>query len=104
MKTLHLVLTHHWFDQTTKSKDPKRIEYRSMTTLETKGPNRGMPTRTRWYKLIYEQREKISRVRFARGYTKTTATFAVSKIDIGPCPIPGWAGDYIRIHFTDLPQ
>ncbi len=87
--TLHLVLTHHWYDETTKAVDPKRIEYRAMSP--------------RWMVLIYERRHLIQFVRFARGYTKTTQTFAVSLIDIGPCPIPGWDGDYIRIHFTEKP-
>ena len=87
--TLHLVLTHHWYDETTKAENPKRIEYRAMTP--------------RWMKLIYGRRFLIGSVRFARGYTSTTTEFRVTHIDIGPCPIPGWDGDYIRIHFTDQP-
>jgi hypothetical protein len=87
--TLHLTLKHHWYDETAKEKDPKRIEYREKTE--------------RWMKLIYDRRARIERVRFSRGYTKTTAEFTVIHIDLGPCPIPGWAGDYIRIHFSDIP-
>lgn len=85
--TLHLVLTHHWFDESTNPVDPKRTEYREMSA--------------RWMRLIYERREQITHVRFARGYTKTTQTFSVTLIDIGPCPIAGWTGDFIRIHFTE---
>lgn len=83
---LHLVLTHHWYDETAAGH--KRIEYRCM--------------KPRWMRLIYERRDMIKRVRFSRGYTRTTQTFAVDKIDLGPCPIPGWSGQYFRIHFSDL--
>lgn len=40
-------------------------------------------------------------VRFARGYTSTTAEFTVTHIDIGPCLLPGHEGQRIRIHFTE---
>lgn len=87
---LHLVLTHHWYDETVKATDPKRIEYREITP--------------RWMQLIYGRRDSIRRVRFSRAYTKTTATFAVTKIDMGPCLIAGWDEPrYIRIHFTEEP-
>ena len=85
--TLHLVLTRHWYDETAAGR--KRIEYRAMSP--------------QWMRRIYEARASIQLVRFARGYTKTTQLFAVTLIDIGPCPIPGWSGDFYRIHFTDLP-
>lgn len=81
--TLHLVLTHHWYDQTESGE--KRIEYRYPSP--------------RWMEQIWERRDHISAVRFARGYTSRTITRPVERIDIGPCPIPGWGGDYIRIHF-----
>ena len=87
--TLHLVLTHHWFHETTKPIDPKRTEYRNMTE--------------RWMKIIYARRDSLKFIRFARGYTKTTATYAISHIDLGPCPLPGWEGtDRIRIHFEEI--
>jgi hypothetical protein len=87
MKTkLHLVLTYHWFSETVSGR--KRVEYRKMTP--------------RWMRLIYERRDEIAFVRFARGYSSCMATYAVTNIDIGPCPIPGWDGQYFRIHFTDI--
>lgn len=86
---LHLVLTRHWYDETTKATNPKRTEYREITP--------------RWMKLIYERREQLKRIRFARAYTTTTAMFAITSIDIGPCLIPGHTGERIRIHFTELP-
>ncbi len=91
--TLHLVLTHHWYDETASGR--KRVEYRSLLDPETRKPSI-------WYGRIWLKRHMIDRVRFARGYTPTTQTFAVTKIDIGPCPIPGWSGDFYRIHFTDI--
>lgn len=87
--TLHLVLTHHWYDETVKAGDPKRIEYRKVTP--------------RWLKLIYDRRDIITGVRFSRGYTSTIRIYRVTGIDIGPCPISGWAGEFIRIHFEDMP-
>lgn len=81
---LHLVLTHHWYDQTESG--AKRTEYRAMTE--------------RWKRQIWERRDRITAVRFGRGYTSRTLTRSVESIDIGPCPIPGWAGDYYRIHFS----
>ena len=80
---LCLSLTFHWFDQTLTG--GKRIEYREKTP--------------RWMTQIFDIREQLKHVRFSRGYTKITLTYAITKIDIGPCPIPGWDGDYIRIHF-----
>lgn len=86
--TLHLVLTYHWYDETASGR--KRIEYRAMTP--------------KWMALIYERRDTIKRVRFSRGYTKAVQEFAVELIDIGPCPIHGWTGNYFRVHFSDLPK
>jgi hypothetical protein len=84
-KRLHLVLTFDWFDQTDIGW--KRVEYRKMTP--------------RWKKLIWDIRDEIKTVRFARGYTADTREYNVHKIDIGTCPIPSWDGEYYRIHFSD---
>jgi hypothetical protein len=81
--TLHLVLTHHWYD-VTESRN-KTIEYRAITP--------------HWDKLIWKRKDRIKYVRFQRGYSKQTMTFHVTHIDIGPCPIEGWDSDYYRIHF-----
>jgi hypothetical protein len=85
---LHLVLTAHWYDETVRG--AKRIEYRDITE--------------HWLKRIWERRDKITHVRFSRGYTKTAQTFRVRKIDLGRCPIPGWDGAYYRIHFLQNDQ
>ena len=83
---LHLVLTGHWWDET--AHHGKRVEYRKITPY--------------WRKRILDKADQITSVRFARGYTSTVNTYAVDKIDVGPCPIEGWPGDYIRIHFSEL--
>ena len=83
IKPLYLVLTHHWYDMTETR--GKRIEYRDMT------PN--------WKAKIWDKRDALTRVKFARGYTKRTMTFDIVKIDIGPSPIAGRDGTYYRIHF-----
>jgi hypothetical protein len=95
--TLHLVLTFHWFDETAAGRKP--IEYRTMTTVPKKGPNKGRRIPSRWMREIWDRRDRITAVRFARGYTSNVLPArAVTLIDIGPCPIPGWSGDFIRIH------
>ena len=82
---LHLVLTFDWYDETVEGQ--KRIEYRVMTE--------------RWKKQIWDRRDEITHVRFARGYTATMKTFEVVKIDKGDCPIHGWDDKYFRIHFRE---
>ncbi|MEI6165907.1 MAG: hypothetical protein WCS52_01815 [bacterium] len=82
---LHLVLTHHWFDEIAEGR--KFVEYRAPSE--------------RWMRLIYSRRSEIIHVRFARGYTKQTMLFPVRLIDIGKCPYEGWQGNFIRIHFDD---
>ena len=84
MVLLHLVLTYHWYDETAHGS--KRVEYRAMTP--------------RWRKLIFDKRDEITHVRFARGYTATMQTYEVEKIDVGSCPIDGWNDQYYRIHFS----
>ena len=86
--TLHLILTFHWYDLTVSG--AKTIEYRAMSE--------------RWRKLIWDRRDQITHVRFARGYTSTMQTFRVHWIDMGSCPIPGWDGTYYRIHFGPNPK
>jgi len=89
---LHLILTKRWYDETTSGN--KRIEYRAMTKVC------GLPSK--WKSAIWNQREDIKTVTFHRAYTSVVSVYRVAKIDIGPCPIPGWIGDYYRIHFTDI--
>ena len=83
---LHLVLTHHWFDEVKSGR--KRIEYRKTTLY--------------WYKRIWAKwcaGQQIKTVTFARGYTSETITFDVTAIDQGKCPYPEWNGWYYRIYF-----
>ena len=93
---LHLVLTRHWYDETASG--TKRIEYRVMTKKNDDGTVR----QSKWARLIWAQRDLTKTVTFSRAMTKTTQRFAVVKIDIGPCPIPGWDGDFYRVHFEDF--
>ncbi len=86
---INLVLTNHWYDETAAGR--KRVEYRVMTG------GGGGPSQ--YLGQLWHQRHTLKRVRFSRGYTPTTQTFDIVKIDVGPCPIPGWSGEYYRIHF-----
>ena len=94
MKTLHPVLSFHWYDATVDG--DKRIEYRSMTNPSG--------FRSKWRNQIWDKREEITHVRFSRGYTSTTCTYEVVKIDIGDCPIDGWDDQYYRVHFKEVEQ
>ncbi len=98
--TLHLVLTHHWYDETASGR--KRVEYRAMKSIITHGLFKGARRDSIWLNMIWNKRDQIKHVCFSRGYTSTRQTFAVTKIDIGPCPIPTWTGQYFRIHFEDI--
>ncbi len=81
--TLTLVLATKWFDLTESGE--KRTEYREMKEC--------------WRKQLWDARDRITHVRFLRGYTSRAITFEVKSIDVGPCPIPGWSGTYYRIHW-----
>jgi hypothetical protein len=81
---LFLVLTHNWYDETESGR--KRVEYRAITP--------------KWRGQIWDNREQLKTVRFARGYTSRQIVCQITAIDIGPCPIPGWEGNFYRIHFT----
>lgn len=81
---LHLVLAAKWYDATVDGH--KRIEYRAMSP--------------HWQRVIWERRHEYKHVRFSRGYSKTMAMYEIDGIDIGPCPLPGWDGDWYRIHFS----
>jgi len=85
---LHLVLTHHWYDEVASGR--KRIEYRDRSLF--------------WFDRIWRKRHDIKTVTFARGYTSTTLKFNVTKIDIGPCPYPEWDQNYYRVHFEEDTQ
>jgi hypothetical protein len=86
--TLHLVLTRAWYDEVAAG--TKRIEYRRICP--------------HWKKMIWDRRDKIAQVRFQRAYAPNppTSLFLVEKIDVGPCPYPGWDADYYRIHFAEV--
>lgn len=81
---LTLVLKQCWFVPTIEGK--KTVEYRAMTP--------------HWEKRIWNNRDRFTHVRFLHGYTKLSSTFRITKIDIGNCPLPGWLGEYYRIHFA----
>jgi len=80
---LHLVLTYHWFDEIESGR--KRKEYREMSP--------------HWKRLIWDRRDKITHVRFARGYTSKTMTFPVEKIMKERCPYDGWDDVYYTLSF-----
>ena len=85
MKILHLVLTHHWYNEVTSGH--KYIEYRQQSP--------------HWKKLIWDKKEELTHVRFAKGYSKEQILRKIKKIDIGTCPYEGWDEDYYRIEFEE---
>jgi hypothetical protein len=82
--TVHLVVTHHWYDEIASGR--KTVEYRELNE--------------RWVAIILRN-ANLKRVTFHRGYTSTTLERRVSKVDVGPCPYNGWDGQYIRIHLEE---
>ena len=80
---LHLMLSGWWWDHIRDN--DKRVEYRQI--------------KPRWTKQIWEKRDTLKTVVLHRGYTNNVIRATITKIDIGPCPYPGWEGDYYRIHF-----
>ena len=83
---LHLVLTHHWFDEMIAGR--KWTEYRKVTP--------------HWTRLIWDRRDKITHARFSRGYTAQRIIRRVEQITIGPCPYDGWPGQYYRIDLGEV--
>ena len=83
---LYLVLTHYWYDEIEAGR--KRVEYRNMAD--------------HWKKQIWDKRDKIKTVTFARGYSSTTQTFAVTGICVDECPIPNWTALYYCVSFEDI--
>lgn len=83
-RTLHLVLTHHWFDEITAGR--KLVEYRALTR--------------HWAKRIWNAVEPGDLVCFSRGYTQETITRRITQIDVGDCPYDGWDALYYRVHFS----
>jgi len=81
--TVDLVLTHHWFDEVEAGR--KDTEYRAMTP--------------KWTRLIWDCRARLVSARFRWGYSKRAIVRPVFYVDVGPCPYPGWPGEYYRIHF-----
>lgn len=83
--TLHLVLTHDWYDML----DRKFVEYREITP--------------KWTKEIWDHRGTLKggTVVFHRGYTSTVTDRMIYEIDKGPCPIEGWdKPEYYRIRYS----
>ena len=85
MATIHFVLQRHWFEEIESGR--KTVEYREITPY--------------WTARL--TRPDITHAAFSRGYIKRhRITRPVLKIDIGPCPYPGWTGDFYRIHLAPL--
>jgi hypothetical protein len=81
-KLIHLVLTHHWFDEIISGR--KLVEYRALKKCHIKN-------------ILHNK--YLETIVFHRGYSSVIVTRTVSNVDVGPCPYPDWPGDYIRIHF-----
>jgi len=48
-------------------------------------------------------RRRVTHAAFSRGYTaRGRFVRPVTHIDIGPCPYPGWTGNFYRIHLGPI--
>lgn len=85
---IRLVLTYHWFDEMAAGR--KDIEYRAVKPY--------------WRSRIWNRRGELTGAIFSRAYSATTLDREIIRIDIGPCPYPGWRGKYYRLHLVPLNQ
>lgn len=83
---ISLVLTYHWFDEMAAGR--KDIEYRAVKPY--------------WRRRIWNRRHELTRALFSRAYSATRLNREIIRIDIGPCPYPGWRGKYYRLHLVPL--
>lgn len=82
---LVLNLTRRWFDAIRDG--GKRTEYRAATPY--------------WAARLGRLGEG-STILFRPGYARSAEDLLarVVSVDVGPCPYPGWDGDYFRIRFV----
>lgn len=84
---VHFVLKRHWHAEMLAGR--KDIEYRAVTPYWTA-------------RLTLRP---VTHAAFSRGYTvRGRFVRTVTKIDIGPCPYPGWTGDFYRVHLGPITQ
>lgn len=82
---LVLNLTRRWFDAIRHG--GKRTEYRAATP---------------YWAARLERLGDGSKILFRPGYARSEEDLLarVVSVDVGPCPYPGWDGDYFRIRFV----
>lgn len=85
---LVLNLKRHWYAEVAEGR--KTVEYRALG---------------RYWQSRLERLKPGDRIRFRLGYYDRASDIeaTVDGIDIGPCPYPGWDGDFYRIRFRLLP-
>lgn len=86
---VHFILKRHWHSETRAGR--KDIEYRAITPY--------------WTARLIKPGHRITHAVFSCGYTaRGRFTRPVTLIDIGPCPYPGWTGDFYRVHLGPIMQ
>jgi len=84
---VHFVLKRHWHAEMLSGR--KDIEYRAITPY--------------WTSRLVKPGYRITHAAFSRGYTaRGRFVRPVTLIDIGPCPYPGWTGDFYRVHLGPI--
>lgn len=82
---VHFILKRHWMAEMLAGR--KDVEYRAVTPY--------------WTARL--TRRQVTHAEFRPGYVARRGIIRpVTKIDIGPCPYPGWPGDYYRIHLKPI--
>ena len=84
---LVLNLYRHWHAEIAEGR--KTVEYRAVSP---------------YWRSRLERLKPGDRIRFRLGYSDRASDIeaTVDGIDIGPCPYPGWDGDFYRIRFRLL--
>ena len=91
MRTLHLILKRKWYDMIASGE--KKEEYREITPYYIERLNSWLLI-NKGSRPLYH----YDNICFHRGYTKTTMTFSINGILIGPGK-PGWGAEPGKKYF-----
>ena len=83
---IHFVLRQYWFNEMLAGR--KDIEYRSITPY--------------WTARLIKRNPTIAIFRVGYQSTRRRMMRRILAIDTGPCPYPGWHGEFYRIHLSPM--
>lgn len=96
MKRIIFNLKREWYDKIASGE--KTVEYRRNCRYWDVRLRKVM-MHTRGLILPHKDFVAVFRLGYSRKHPNIVRR--ITMIDIGPCPYPGWNGDYFRIHFEN---